>query len=167
EVYWGHISVAPLVDTAGAVRVTRQEVERATLSARGCMQEFSPDGRLPTVYDYDRLEAVPAIRPAGRVTAFGDVTELLHAADDRFVIFGPGDELTVSFDAEKLPALPPGWKRSFVLRTWGYCKDSGPFTATAETVEPLPFRGMSRYPYGPGERYPTDALHQGYLRRYP
>lgn len=166
EVYWDQIFVAPLADTAGAVRVTRQEVDRATLSARGCMQEFSPDGRLPTVYDYDRLEAVPAIRPAGRVTTFGDVTELLHAADDRFVIFGPGDELTVSFEAAKLPALPAGWKRSFVLRTWGYCKDCGPFTATGETVEPLPFRGMSGYPYGAGEKYLNDAVHKEYLRRY-
>jgi hypothetical protein len=85
------------------------------------------------------------------------VTELLRARDDRFVIFGPGEEMTVRFDARCLPALPPGWTRSFVLKTWGYCKDSGPFTATGATIEPLPFHGMRRYPYGPDERFPEEA----------
>jgi hypothetical protein len=140
------------------LKVTRLEVGYATLSARGCMQEFSPDGRQPTLYDYDRLDSVPVSPPAGRVTRYGDVTGLLRETDDRFVIFGPGDELTVRFDARKLPALPPGWSRSFVLRTWGYCKDSGLFTSTGESVEPLPFRAMHRYPYGTEEHFPADAL---------
>jgi hypothetical protein len=94
------------------------------------------------------------------------VTELLHERDDRFVIFGPGDEVTVRFDARGLPALPPGWKRSFVLRTWGYCKDCGPFTATGATIEPLPFAAMSTYPYGPDEHYPRDAAHEEYRKRF-
>jgi hypothetical protein len=100
------------------------------------------------------------------MTRFGDVTGLLRDRDDRFVIFGPGDELTVDFDAKSLPVLPPGWKRSYVLRTWGYCKDCAPFTATGETIDPLPFQKMSKYPYGPSEHYPKDALHEDYLRRY-
>jgi len=82
------------------------------------------------------------------------------------VIFGPGDEVTVGFDSGKLPDLPPGWKRSFVLRTWGYCKDSGPFTASGDTIEPLPFQAMSRYPYGSHEHYPRSPLHQEYLKKY-
>src|SRR5262249_12559802 len=97
---------------------------------------------------------------------FGDVTELLRGVDDRFVIFGSGDELTVRFDAAKLPALPTGWTRDFVLRSWGYCKDCAPFTATGETVGPLPFRGMSNYPYKHPKRYPDDSVHQEYQRRY-
>ena len=31
---------------------------------------------------------------------------------------------------------------------------------------PLPFRGMSRFPYGADEHYPRDAAHQDYLRRF-
>jgi len=54
-----------------------------------------------------------------------------------------------------LPPLPEGWKRSYVLRTWGYCKDSSPFTALGETVGPLPFRAMSNYPYRPDEKHPA------------
>jgi hypothetical protein len=130
------------------------------------MQEYSPDGKLPTIYDYDRQQTVAVSRLSGKMTRYGEVTELLRDRDDRFVIFGPGDELTVEFDAKKLPPLPPGWKRSFVLKTWGYCKDCSLFTATGDTIEPLPFQAMSKYPYGPDEHYPDDALHQDYLRRY-
>src|SRR5207237_10743108 len=100
-----------------------------------------------------------------RLSRLGDVTELLRERDDCFVIFGPGDEVTVRFDARHLPALPSGWTRSFVLRTWGYCKDCGPFTATGATIEPLPFRAMSTYPYGPDEQYPRYGAHVDYRKR--
>jgi len=92
------------------------------------------------------------------------VTELLRDRDDRFVIFGPGDEVTVRFDARTLPALPAGWKRSFVLRTWGYCKDCSPFTTTGDTIEPLPFQAMRNYP--PDEPYPRDPAHEDYRQRF-
>ncbi len=105
-------------------------------------------------------------RLSGKLTRTGDVTELLRERDDRFVIFGPGDEVTVRFDGRSLPALAPGWTRSFVLRTWGYCKDCSPFTATGDTVEPLPFQAMSNYPYDPNERYPRDAVHEEYRRLF-
>jgi hypothetical protein len=174
HVYWDQVFLAPLVDRIAPdalkpgklFRVTSLEVSRASLYARGCVQEFSPDGKLPTLYDYDRLAPLPVNRLAGCMTRYGDVTELLHKTDDRFVLFGPGDELDVRFDASKLPSLPPGWKRSYVLRTWGYCKDSGPFTAQGDTVEPLPFRAMSNYPYGPGEKYPDTPKYRDYLKRY-
>jgi FG-GAP-like repeat/Tetratricopeptide repeat len=161
-VYWDQVFVAPLLGRAQAVRETALEVASAALATRGCAQEFSPDGRQPTIYDHDRLEPVPAYRPSGCLTRLGDVTELLRATDDRFVVFGPGDEVTVRFDARRLPEPPAGWTRSFVLRTWGYSKDTAPFTAHGDTVEPLPFRGMSNYPYGPNERHP----HPDYQRQY-
>ena len=50
--------------------------------------------------------------PSGMLTRYGDVTPLLHRIDDMFVIFGPGDELALQFDAGSLPALPSGWVRS-------------------------------------------------------
>jgi hypothetical protein len=151
QVFWDQAFLASCTEPA---RATCLEVAQARLSVRGCMQEFSPDGREPTLYDYDRLDAVPVSRLAGKLTRLGDVTELLRAVDDRFVIFGPGDDLDVRFDARQLPELPAGWTRSFVLRTWGYCKDCAPFTATGATIEPLPFRAMGNYPYGPDKKYP-------------
>jgi hypothetical protein len=179
HVFWDQIFLAPLLERVPAektlttlghesanLRSISLKLHKATLEPRGCMQEFSPDGKQPTLYDYDRLERVPLVQPAGKITRFGDVTELLQEDDDRFVIFGPGDELTVRFDASKLPPLKTSWVRSFVLRTWGYCKDCAPFTATGETVEPLPFRKMSRFPYGKDEHYPDDPLHESYRREY-
>lgn len=169
EVYWDQILVAPLLERSPAVlRETPLEVASATLAAPGCAQEFSPDGRQPTLYDRDRLEPVPRARFVGRLTRLGDVTELVRQRDDRHAIFGPGEEVTAAFDARTLPDLPPGWSRSYVLRSWGYSKDCAPFTATGEHVEPLPFRGMSRYPYGADERYPhPEDVHRLHTRQAP
>jgi hypothetical protein len=40
------------------------------------------------------------------------------------------------------------------------------YTAYPDTVEPLPFHGMSGYPYGPSERYPEDRERQEYRKQY-
>jgi tetratricopeptide (TPR) repeat protein len=177
QVFWDQIFVAPLehrvpyepdakeVKGTDFLRVTALKVESAELSPKQCMLEYSPDGRQPTIYDYYRQGTNPVTVPAGRITRYGDVTELLTKTDDCFVIFGPGDELTVNFDATKLPPLPESWTRDFVLRTWGYCKDCAPFTATGDTIEPLPFRGMDAYP-PQKTKYPDDALHNEYRKRY-
>jgi tetratricopeptide (TPR) repeat protein len=161
HVFWDQIFVAAgcRVVQPGAML----EVTSASLEPCGVMQEYSPDGRQPTLYDPDRHDSAPLTPPAGKRTRFGDVTELLREKDDRFVIFGPGDGLTVRFDAARLPPPPAGWQRSFVLRTWGYCKDTAPFTARGETVEPLPFAAMRNYPPGPEDREPDRAE---YRRRY-
>jgi hypothetical protein len=180
QIYWDQIFVAVrchsvVTDQAAAgppntaqqtPRATCLDVADAQLGPCGLLKEFSPDGKLPTLYDHDRTDDVPLAGLAGKLTRYGDVTELLHQRDDRFVIFGAHDMLTVRFDARKLPPLPNGWQRSFVLRTWGYCKDTSPFTAHNATIEPLPFHGMSSYPYTRSEHYPDDALHRDYLRQY-
>ena len=167
HVFWDQIFVAPLLPTDKEnVRIARLQVRNAVLEERGCLQEFSPDGKQPTIYDYHRLDKVPVFIQSGRLTRLGDVTELLHERDDRFAIFGPGDEITVQFDARTLPPLPAGWKRSFVLRTAGYSKSSGPFIETGDTVEPLPFQKMSRFPYGPEENYPRTPRHDEYRKHY-
>src|SRR5262249_49909737 len=102
EVYWDQAFLAPLaeiVSTAqakaspipGRTQARCLEVSYADLAARGLMQEFSPDGKEPALYDYDRVERVPVARLSGRLTRYGSVTELLRERDDCFVIFGPGD----------------------------------------------------------------------------
>ena len=131
----------------------------------GQVDAYTPSGNLLGVY-HDRIEAVPVARQSGYLTRLGDVTELLRSVDDRFVIFGPGDEISIAFNAKNLPELPPGWKRSFVLRSWGYTKSCSPFVAHADTIEPLPFRAMSNYPYGTNEPCPEDAAHEEYRRKY-
>src|SRR5262249_45615083 len=100
HVYWDQIFIAPLLNRVpqseaasaetGHLRVRRLDVASAMLATRGCVQEHSSDGRQPTMYDHDRIEAVPVARQTGYLTCLGDVTELLRAIDDRFVIIGPG-----------------------------------------------------------------------------
>jgi hypothetical protein len=53
-----------------------------------------------------------------------------------------------------------------VLRTWGYCKDGGPFTATGGTIDPLPFAGMTTFPYPAGAHNPRTPAHDEYLRTW-
>jgi hypothetical protein len=94
------------------------------------------------------------------------VLPLLGRPDDRYVIMGPGDEMTVQFDAASERALAAGWKRDFLLYTDGWIKDSDLNTAFGTTVGPLPFHRIKEYPYASGESYPNDAEHQRYLEAY-
>ena len=59
-----------------------------------------------------------------------------------------GDELSLEFDALKLPSLKKDWKREFIFYNDGWLKDGDLNTAYGKTVEPLPFHGMSSYPEG-------------------
>ena len=98
-------------------------------------------------------------------TRYGDVRELVHDVDDRLVIMGSGDELQLSYDAAG-PPLPPGWARDFLLLVDGWAKDADANTAFSQNVEPLPFHGMSSYPYPPNESFPTDKIHHAYRQAY-
>ncbi len=160
QIYWDQIYLAPAVPPADSgLRIRPLEIEKASLVHRGFMREV-PVGKGPLItYDDDRTEAVSVSRWQGRLTRTGDVTELLRQADDRLVISGPGDEITVTFDASRLPAVPQGYVRSFVLRARGYSKDVSPFTQTGGRVEPLPFRDMKSYPYHPATA-PRGAAEQ-------
>jgi tetratricopeptide (TPR) repeat protein len=156
-VYWDQIYLARVPDSEAAFgcRARTLGLSSAALAYRGFLREkrVGRDGLVE--YDPERTERVEVSRWSGRLTRLGDVTELLREADDRFVIGGPGDEVTVRFDAKSLPPLPQGWKRSFVLQVEGYCKDSSPFTATGGEVGPLPFRAMKNYPPAADEKPPA------------
>jgi tetratricopeptide (TPR) repeat protein len=164
RIYWDQLFIAPLAEKANH-SVRELAVGRASLEHRGFVQEYSPGGRLPIAYDYDRLEAVAVTRWRGKITRTGDVTELLNGVDDCFVICGPGDEITAEFDASALPNLPAGWKRSFILRSWGYVKDGALTTQTAGQVGPLPYRDMPTYPYDP-VRHPLPQRVRDYDRQW-
>jgi hypothetical protein len=103
---------------------------------------------------------------AGMLTRFGEVAGLLQADDDSLCLVGPGDEVRIEFDAGNLPALPSGWIRSYVLRTFGYCKDADPFTAGSDTVEPLPWRMMPAFPFVGEAARQLDPTYRAYLREY-
>ena len=141
---------------------------RAALRFRGFAEHRVHPRRLqPEEFVYG--EGRPASswnQTPGLYTRYGEVTELVTAADDRMVIMGSGDELTLLFDASALPALPAGWRRDFILKVDGWAKDRDANTAFSQTVEPLPFHGMSGYPYGPSERFPDTPAHRQWREKY-
>ncbi|MEM7391693.1 MAG: cytochrome c biogenesis factor, partial [Verrucomicrobiota bacterium] len=157
EVFWDRIFAAE--DEAGSEipsHMLRPVV--AQLRHLGYPREYSPDGNEPILYDYHRLDqGVSFKNMTGYFTRFGDVRELLESVDDQFVIMGRGEEIALEFESDGLPELPPGWSRTFVLHSHGYCKDMDLYTAFPDTVGPLPYRTMKNYP--PEEPYPeTDVL---------
>ena len=166
RVYWDQILVAD-GDGRAAPQLTRLDAATAELHWRGFSREITPDGREPIGYDYQQVStAMPWKSFVGRYTREGDVRRLLNRVDDMFVISRPGDEIALSFDAAALPSLQSGWTRSFLLYAHGYSKEMNPRSASPDTVGPLPFRNMTKYPYGSDEHYPDDTAHRDYLVRY-
>src|ERR1044072_5231581 len=102
----------------------------------------------------------------GRYTREGAVRELLARTDDIFAVSKPGDEIALSFDATKLPPLPAGWTRTFLLYADGFSKEMDINSASPDGVAPLPFHGMKRYPYNAPESYPMTAARRAILERY-
>ena len=137
-------------------------------TARGFSRSYRKGGRYgPPWFDYDSVSAEPRWRPIeGGFTRFGDVVPLLGEPDDLYVIMAPGDEATIQFDASRAPPLPAGWTRDFLIYTDGWVKDADLNTAHGNTVEPLPFHAMTRYPYGTTEAYPGDSFHRRFQASY-
>lgn len=104
----------------------------------------------------------------GDFTRYGDVTQLLLDADDKFVIGMQGDAVSLHFPIADLAPLEDGMQRDFFLfvaawfkdepTNWGYGFDF--------TVDPLPFRAMSGFPYPNTESYPYDTEHLSYIQQY-
>ena len=113
---------------------------------------MSADGREPWGYDFARVSFTsPWKTMPGRYTRTGDVRELLAAADDLFVVSKPGDAIALSFDARALPPVPPGGARTFLLHGDGFSKEMDINSASPDVVLPLPFHGLTHYPYDPSE----------------
>ncbi|HSR66931.1 MAG TPA: FG-GAP-like repeat-containing protein [Acidobacteriota bacterium] len=166
RIYWDQI----LVESGPAredYRIARLEAESADLGFYGFPEFASPDGRRPKQYFYDRVSPIGGWKVhAGAYTRFGDVRPLLQAADDMYVITRSGDQIEVSFDVSGLPALAQGWVRDYVLYVDGFGKDMDINSAAPYSVEPLPFHGMSAFPYPDNEHYPDTPAHDNYRRLY-
>ena len=167
EIYWDQAFVAA-AGSPSASSITTLDPLTADLHYRGFSRLYRNGGRYaPEWAAYEDLSRQSPWEPiVGRFTRYGDVLPLVRAPDDMYVIMAPGDETTLTFDASAAPPLPPGWTRDFLLYTDAWLKDSDRNTAMGGTVAPLPFHGMSRYPYGSDEAYPTDAAHTRYLETY-
>jgi len=166
RIYWDQV----LVDTSDGLAprtIERLNPVSADLRWRGFSAEVTPDGREPYGYDYARVspESLWKLLP-GRYTREGDVRPLLLRTDDMFVVSRPGDEIALSFDAASLQPLPTGWTRTFFLYADGFSKEMNLNSASPDELLPLPFHGMTRYPYAAPETYPSTPAHREYLERY-
>ena len=159
QIYWDQV----LIDNnaEAEARTTEVPLTFATLHFRGYPKQTEGASPGDLDYDYDRVSLTgPFQRQRGSYTRMGDVTELVKSIDDRFVIFGSGEEIAAEFDAAKLPALPAHWKRDYFFYANGFVKDMDWWDASPFTVAQLPFHAMSAYPYPESESYPDgkDAL---------
>ena len=166
RIYWDQI----LVDTSNGdfpAQIVRLDPVIADLRWRGFSREVTPDGREPFGYDYERVSFTsPWKVMPGRYTRLGDVRELLSSTDDLFVISRPGDEVSLSFDATRLPLLPLGWTRTFLLYSDGFSKEMDINSASPNQVAPLPFHGMKSYPYAAPEAYPMTEARRALYEKY-
>jgi tetratricopeptide (TPR) repeat protein len=169
QIYWDNILISRTSQDQGqsrSARLTPVPLARAELNFHGfpLKIEDQPPGNVK--YIYEKTSATgPYTRPAGAYTRYGDVRPLLDSIDDKFVVFGSGDEVALDFDPAPLPALPRGWVRDYFFVANGYEKDMDFYAYRGDTVEPLPFREMETYPY-PGKSFPSDAEHLNYLLEY-
>ena len=171
-IYWDRIRI----DNSPAD--TPYEVHEVPLSAaqlqfRGYPQvvEGNPAAGSPIndlSYIYEKVSATgPYTRQQGTYTRYGDVKELIEKADNKFVIYGSGDEIAISFDPSGLPALKSGWVRDYFIYADGFAKDMDFYSAHGDTVAPLPFHTLIPYPYPPSSAaYPADPDHLNYQLDY-
>jgi tetratricopeptide (TPR) repeat protein len=174
QIYWDQALVdneaSPQQQPENAALATHTmelPLAHATLAFRGYPQQL--EGRTPgdLTYNYQRMSATgPFVPHRGAYTRYGDVTPLLHAIDDEFVVFGTGEDMDLEFSAAALPALPKGWSRDYFFYANGFVKDMDFYEARPFSVGSLPFHGMSSYPYPATEHYPTDAAHTAYQLEY-
>jgi tetratricopeptide (TPR) repeat protein len=164
-IFWDEAYVT-VDDPAVNVAMTVLSPKKATLSERGFSRRLreTPDG--PEVFDHGDASATPAWEDVpGRITRLGDVTDLLSKTDDRWVVFKGGDAIRLEYDATKLPPVPAGWKRDYVVVSDGWDKDFDRNTVTGQSYGPWPFHAMSAYPYPDTEHHPDPKFLEETLTR--
>ena len=166
-VYWDEVFL--LENSASPkFRLTPLNASLADLHFRGFSRpEIDPTRQQPEKFLYNQVLPVSNWNPtSGFYTRYGDVLPLVKTVDDKLIVMGAGDELKLTFGASEVPSLPAGWSRDYLLLVDGWAKDADANTAFSQSVTPLPFHGMTSYPYKPTEQFPNDAEHTQYVRDY-
>ena len=166
KIYWDRIRVDNSAENT-PFKTTEVPLAKAYLQFLGYPRvvEGNPRNDLSYIYE-DVSETGPYTRQTGNYTRYGDVTDLVRAPDDEYVIFGSGDEVAVDFDSTHLPELPNGWTRDYFFYANGFAKDMDFYAAHGDTVSPLPFHTLVPYPYPKGVAYPEDERHLKYMLEY-
>jgi hypothetical protein len=166
KIYWDAVRIDQTPPVEG-IKVEEVPLATASLAFLGYPKEIRLSPASDTVYSYShRSPTGPYARAAGNYTRYGDVKNLLGAADDQFAVFGSGEGVELEFDPAGLPNLPAGWTRDYFFYANGFEKDFDFYAAYAFTVEPLPKHGLVSYPYETGKEYPLDDEHLKYQFEY-
>ena len=155
EIFWDQV----LIDNHPEAESRSREVPLAfaTEHFRGYPKQLEGPSPGDLNYDYDRVSLTgPFQHQRGNYTRMGDVTALVKGIDDRYAIFGSGEEIALEFDTATLPALPANWTRDYFFYANGFVKDMDWWDASPFTVAQLPFHRMSTYPYPASEHFPDD-----------
>jgi len=161
QIYWDQVQID---QSEGAeARPTELPLSAAALHFRGFPKEIDLPSPGDLDYNYDVVSLTgPFQHERGNYTHLGNVTPLVQANDDRFVIFGAGEEIAAQFDTAGLPPLPENWKRDYFFYANGYEKDMDWWDALPFTVAQVPFHSMSSYPYPLSESFPDDKAALSY-----
>ncbi len=161
QIFWDQVLIDQSVNAR--FRTTEAPLSSATLRFRGYPKEIDLPSPGDLDYDYNLVSLTGSYQhERGSYTRMGNVTPLLKNVDNRFAVFGSGEEIAAEFDVTKLPVLPAGWKRDYFFYANGYEKDMDWWDASPFTVAQLPFHGMSKYPYLPPEKFPDDPASLAY-----
>ncbi|MGD0644670.1 MAG: hypothetical protein ABSA75_07175 [Candidatus Bathyarchaeia archaeon] len=125
------------------------------------VQKISPIATLSAVWDSNSTSS-------GNFTRYGDVTALLQNADNMYVIGRSGDQISLDFPIDNISAPAKGMVRDyfFFVACWFKDPPGGFGYGFNFTVDPLPFMGMTGFPYTTAETYPYDEAHLAYLKEY-
>ena len=149
EIHWDRIALLEKAESLGT-RITRLLPDATDLHYRGYSEFEDLPWFLPLTPDYARVSPNPKWRilPTGWCTRYGDVRDLVERRDNALALVNGGDELTLKFAANRLPAKPPGARRGFFLYSSGWDKDSDFHCEKGWQVEPLPWHGLDDQLYG-------------------
>jgi hypothetical protein len=162
EIHWNRIA---LFEKAALPDVAETHPTATDLHWHGYGAKEDLPAHLPLTPIHDQTRDTPDWRltPSGWVTRYGAVDDLVAAKDNQLALIAAGDELTLDFNAARLPTQRPGTTRHFFLFTSGWDKDADFHVAQGWTVEPLPWHGMDSQRYG---REPRPKLDDGWIQQY-
>jgi hypothetical protein len=163
SIYWDRIAFA-LKSGVKTANIAEARLAEATLRFHGFSELIA---RNPERFDYHSIRYTALWSPMhGRFTAYGPVESLIDTADGRYVVFGSGDELALSFEVDQ-PPPPPSQTRSYLLEFIGYVKDGDRYTAHPGWVEPMPYLGLDQYPPPQDERLTEAQIRSPQRTRAP
>jgi hypothetical protein len=163
EIYWDGIFQADKMVEA-RITETKLEPELMELRYRGFSKWDRADEVSPKLPDYSEISSTNQRWRdlEGFHTRFGDVSELLEAIDDRYVIMNAGDEMVLHFTALEEPET--GYSRTYIFVSDGWVKDGDYNTEASATVLPLPYHGKADYEYSASGTLFDDPVFQRFRK---